>query len=97
MNAASWIALGGLMIASALTVWRAVRPGSLGDRAVAFDTIASLIQCALFVGSVLLADGVLVEVALALGLLGFLSSVTAGRFIERTEGDPVAPAGGGGG
>jgi multisubunit Na+/H+ antiporter MnhF subunit len=47
--------------------------------------VASLIQSGLFVGAVLLGDGVLVEIALLLGLLGFLTSVTVARFIERTD------------
>lgn len=83
MNAASWVALGMLVLAAALVVWRAVRPSSLGDRAVAFDTLTAVIQCGLFVGAVLMGDGILVDLAVVLGLLGFLSSVTVGRFLER--------------
>jgi multicomponent Na+:H+ antiporter subunit F len=86
VTAASWIALAMLIAAAAATVWRAVRPGTIGDRAVALDMIASVIQCGLFVGAVLAADGILVDVALVLGLLGFLSSVTVARFVERTSG-----------
>lgn len=86
MITASWVAMAMLVVAAGLTVWRAVRPGSLGDRAVALDTIASVMQCGILVGTVLMGDGLLVELALVLGLLGFLSSVTASRFIERTDG-----------
>ncbi|MFN6118871.1 MAG: monovalent cation/H+ antiporter complex subunit F [Actinomycetes bacterium] len=87
MTATAWIALGMLIVASAITVWRTVRPASsVGDRAVAFDMLASLIQCSLFVGAVSVGDGLLVDLALVLGLLGFLSSVTVARFVERTGG-----------
>ena len=86
MNVSSWIAMVLLFAATALTVWRTVRPGSsLGDRAVGFDMIVSLFQCGLFIGAVLMGDGILVDVALVLGLLGFLSSVTVARFVERTS------------
>jgi multicomponent Na+:H+ antiporter subunit F len=86
MTVSSQVALGLLIAATVLTVARAVRPSSaIGDRAVAFDMVASLIQSGLFVGAVLLGDGVLVEIALLLGLLGFLTSVTVARFIERTD------------
>ncbi len=87
MNVTSWIALGLLIAAAALTVWRTVKPGSsVGDRAVGFDMLTALIQCSLFVGAVIMADGLLVDVALVLGLLGFLTSVTVARFVERTSG-----------
>jgi multicomponent Na+:H+ antiporter subunit F len=86
MTVASQVALALLFAATVLTVARAVRPSSgIGDRAVAFDMIASLIQSGLFMGAALLGDGVLVELALLLGLLGFLTSVTVARFIERTD------------
>lgn len=91
MNGASWVALVMLVVAAGLTVWRAVRPGTLGDRAVALDMIAAVIQCGLMVATVLTGDGILVDVALALGLLGFLSSVTVSRFIERRDGAADGP------
>jgi multisubunit Na+/H+ antiporter MnhF subunit len=82
---ASWVALAMLVMAAALAAWRAIRPGALADRAVALDTIASVIQCGLFTGAVISGDGILLDLALVLGLLGFLSSVTVARFVERTE------------
>ncbi|MCB0999125.1 MAG: hypothetical protein KDB40_07510 [Acidimicrobiales bacterium] len=78
-----WAALVMLFAAVAVTIARAVRPGTVSDRAVAMDVVASVIQCGLFVGAALAGDGVLVDVALTLGLLGFLSSVTVARFVER--------------
>ncbi len=87
MSTTSWIAMGMLVVAAVLTVWRTVRPGSsVGDRAVGFDMLTALIQCSLFVGAVIMADGLLVDLALVLGLLGFLTSVTVARFVERTGG-----------
>ncbi len=84
MIAGSWIAIVLLVLAAAIGTWRAVRRSSLGDRAVALDTIASIIQCGLFAGAVITGDGILIDLALVLGLLGFLTSVTVARFLERT-------------
>jgi multicomponent Na+:H+ antiporter subunit F len=83
MSGAGWAAIILLVGAAAVSVWRAVRQGHVADRAVALDVIASIIQCGLFVGAALAGDGILVDVALVLGLLGFLSSVTVARFVER--------------
>jgi len=86
MTFSSQVALGLLIAATVLTVVRAVRPSSsIGDRAVAFDMMTAVIQCGLFVGAVVIGDGILIDVALVLGLLGFLTSVTVARFLERTN------------
>ena len=84
MIAGSWVALVLLVLAAALSTWRAVRRGALGDRAVALDMLTSIIQCGLFVGAVIAGDGILIDLAPVLGLLGFLTSVTVARFLERT-------------
>jgi multicomponent Na+:H+ antiporter subunit F len=83
MIAALQVCLGLLLVAAALTVWRAVRRGTVGDRAVAFETMASVITCGLLIGAAISGDGLLLDLALVLGLLGFLTSVTVARFIER--------------
>jgi multicomponent Na+:H+ antiporter subunit F len=82
----SWpfqIAIGVVLVAALVLVVSIVRPSSLGDRAVAFDTLASLIVCGLLVGAAGTGDGLLLVIALVFGLLGFLGSVTVARFIER--------------
>lgn len=83
MNVAGWIAIGIMVLAAVLITVRAVRPGRLGDRAVALDAITAIITSTLVVAAGLDDDGLLLEVALVLGLLGFLASVTVARFIER--------------
>lgn len=75
--------IGGLLVAAAITTWRALAPSGLGDRAVAFDVLASVITCGLLVWAAATGDGLFLELALVLGLLGFLTSVTVSRFIER--------------
>jgi multicomponent Na+:H+ antiporter subunit F len=77
------IALGILAVSALVTVARAVRHGSLGDRAIAFDMLTAVIACGLFVGAALSGEGLLLDLAVVIGLLGFLAAVTVARFIER--------------
>ena len=82
----SWgigVAFAIVLLAALVLVVSIVRPSSLGDRAVAFDTLASIITCGLLIGAAGTGDGLLLEVALIFGLLGFFGSVTVARFIER--------------
>jgi multisubunit Na+/H+ antiporter MnhF subunit len=83
MNTWLLVALGGLLVAAAVASWRALLPSGLGDRAVALDVLASVITCGLLVSAAATGDGLFLELALVLGLLGFLASVTVARFIER--------------
>ena len=88
MNVVAAACLGLLVIAGALGVARIVRRSTLGDRAVAFDMLTSVLACALLVSAGYLQDGLLLDLAIVLGLLGFIASVTIARFIElrnRTE------------
>jgi len=88
VNVVAAACLGLLVIAGALGVARIVRRSTLGDRAVAFDMLTSVLTCALLVSAGYLQDGLLLDLAIVLGLLGFIASVTIARFIElrnRTE------------
>lgn len=81
------VILGVLAVAALLVVVRIVRPGSLGDRAVALDTLTAVITCGLLVAAARDGDGLQLDLAVVLGLLGFLTSVTVARFIEARHGD----------
>ena len=88
MNVVADACLGLLVIAGALGVARIVRRSTLGDRAIAFDMLTSVLTCALLVSAGYLKDGLLLDLAIILGLLGFIASITIARFIElrnRTE------------
>ena len=75
-----------LLVAGCIIIGRILRPGTLTDRAVAFDSLASVIICGLLVDAARSNDGVHLDIALVLGLLGFLTSVTVARFIEMRKG-----------
>lgn len=87
MNWYGNVALAVLVLAAAVTVVRIVRPSSLGDRAVAFDLLSSVMTCALLVWAAGADDGLPLDLAVVLGLLGFIASVTVARFIESREGE----------
>jgi len=82
MSTASVAALVLLGVAASLGVWRVLRPGTLGDRAMAFDLLASIVTCAVLVAAAGSGDGILLDLAVMLGLIGFLTSVTVARYIE---------------
>jgi multicomponent Na+:H+ antiporter subunit F len=83
MNISLTIALVLLLVAAALTSSRAIRRGTIGDRAVAIDALTAIITCGLLVATALTEDAWFLDLALVLGLLAFLTSVTVARFIER--------------
>jgi multicomponent Na+:H+ antiporter subunit F len=83
MNISLIIALGILLAAAALTTSRAIRRGTIGDRAVAMDALTAIITCGLLVAAALTEDSWFLDLALVLGLLAFLTSVAVARFIER--------------
>ena len=83
MNISLTIALVVLLIAATLTSSRAIRRGTIGDRAVAMDALTAIITCGLLVATALTGDAWFLDLALVLGLLAFLTSVTVARFIER--------------
>jgi len=88
MTLGTYVALGILGVAAVVGLLRIVRKSTLGDRAVAFDMITSIITCGLLVGAALLDDALYLDAAVVLGLLGFVATVTIARFIEsRREGD----------
>ena len=87
MTSAATSALVLLAIAAVIVVARVVRRSTLGDRAVALDTLSAVITCALLIGASRADDGLMLDLAVVLGLMGFLTSVTVARFIESRKDD----------
>lgn len=84
MNAILTAMLMCMVLAGALvTVWIA-RAKTLASRAVAFDVLAATITCGLLVAAAITTEGLFLDLAMVLGLLGFMTAVTVARFIERT-------------
>ena len=87
MNAAEVFAIVLLVAAAVIGIARVVRRSSLGDRAVALDALTAVITCTLLVGASRADDGLMLDLAILLGLMGFLASVTVARFIESRKDD----------
>ena len=83
MNVVTAIVLGMLTVAAALCFARAIRQGTVIDRAIALDGVVSAIICGVAVASVRYGSGVLADIALVGGLLGFLTLSTVARYVAR--------------
>lgn len=83
MTAVAWIAGAMLVAAVLLAVLRALRPGSLADRAVALDLAVVVALNGLALRAATTGDDAAVDLLLVFGLVGFITVVTVARFIER--------------
>lgn len=73
-----------VMIAIALGFYRIARGPSLSDRVVALDmmTVTIVAFCGLY--AILTGYGAFLDVAIVVGLVGFLATVALARFAERS-------------
>jgi multicomponent Na+:H+ antiporter subunit F len=78
-----WVSMPALAVSALCATIRLLRGPSLADRAVALDLLGAI--CIGFVAAFALAanEPMLVDVALAVGLIGFLGTVVFARYIER--------------
>ncbi len=83
MNLAADIAMTLLAGAGLLCVVRLLRPCSLADRIVALDSLLIVIVSGIAVQAARTRDGTYLDVLVVAALLGFVSTVTVARFIER--------------
>jgi multicomponent Na+:H+ antiporter subunit F len=83
VNVVTSIALGLLTLAAAICFARAVRPGTIIDRAVALDGVVSAIISGIAITAVRTGSAVLIDIALVGGLLGFLTLSTIARYVGR--------------
>jgi Multisubunit Na+/H+ antiporter, MnhF subunit len=77
-----------------LTVWRVVRGPTLPDRVIALDMLVGIVMG--FIALVAIRTGftLYIDIAISLGLVGFLATVAFARFIlsrKRREGEDGAP------
>lgn len=99
LNWATLIAMGLLLAALALTLLRLVRGPALPDRILALDVMTTLALCFIAVFTIKTGFALYLDIAISLGLVGFLATVAFARYVlargqaERsaTEAPPVAP------
>ena len=76
--------LGILILAGALALARVVRPGtSVAERIVALDLLLLIVVMGIGVFSIGRNTGAYLDVLVVVSLLGFVSTITVARFIER--------------
>lgn len=85
MTIVAYVSLALLALAAMLGVASIAKRADLGDRAVAFDMLTSVITCGLLVGAGVWGEVLNLDLAVVLGLLGFIASVTIARFIESSS------------
>lgn len=83
MNVVTGIAIGMLALAVAINFARAIRRGTVIDRAIALDGVVAAIICGLGISAVRQGDGGMIDIALVGGLLGFLTLATVARYVGR--------------
>lgn len=74
---------GGLSVAALLVMFRLVRGPSVPDRIVALDVLVQIVVAGIAVAAAVTRDGTYLAVLVAVALLGFVGTVTVGRFVER--------------
>jgi multicomponent Na+:H+ antiporter subunit F len=83
LDLAGDIALGVILLSLALTILRLVRGPAAADRALALDLLTSLGIGFIAIVAIATKHSAYLDVAIALGLVGFLSTVAFARMIER--------------
>lgn len=93
LDVAELIALGLLSAAFLLTVYRVVRGPTLPDRILGLDMLVAAAIGFIAVIGIRTGYTLYVDIAIALGLVGFLATVAFARFVlarGKTEGTPPA-------
>lgn len=83
MNIVGNIVVALLFLAAVVASARALRRGSLADRAVAMEALTPVLTCGLLVAVAVTGDSLFLDLTVVLGLLAFLTTVTVARYIER--------------
>ncbi len=81
------VALALVSIALFLAAVRLFRGPTLADRVVALELIAGLMVGAVAIISIVAEQGVLIDVAIAVTLVGFLGAVGFARYMEKGTGE----------
>lgn len=83
MSTVAVVALIGLSVAAVLALVRLALGPSVPDRVVALDNLLLVVVGGIAVGAAESGEGDFLGVLVAVSLLGFVGTVTVGRFVER--------------
>jgi multicomponent Na+:H+ antiporter subunit F len=90
ISAAATIALFLMCAAFFLTAWRVVKGPTLPDRIVALDMLVAIAIGFIAVIAIRTGFNLYIDIAIALGLVGFLATVAFARFVMRQGMEPEA-------
>jgi multicomponent Na+:H+ antiporter subunit F len=79
----TWVSATLLAAAALLILMRIVRGPTVLDRVVALDVLIAVVVSALALEAVVNRHGTTLPILITLSLLGFISSVTVARYVER--------------
>lgn len=83
LQAVMWIILPVMTFAMLLTFIRIVRGPSLPDRVVAIDKLSAVAVAVMVAYSVAVDDPVFLDIALVVGILGFLGTIGFAYYVDR--------------
>lgn len=90
VSAAALVALGILSLAFLLTVYRVVAGPTLPDRILALDMLVAVVIGFIAVIAIKTGFTLYIDIAISLGLVGFLATVAFARFVlAQADPDPV--------
>ena len=72
-----------MVVLALALIYRILKGPTAADRVAALDTLDLIISLALAVYSLYTGRGIYLDIALVVALLGFISTVFVGRYIER--------------
>jgi multisubunit Na+/H+ antiporter MnhF subunit len=81
LNLVLWVALVLHLCLIAACVWRVWRGDNAVDRLTSADVIGTLVLAVLILMAMLLRDGIFIELALSLAILGFVGTLALARYI----------------
>jgi multicomponent Na+:H+ antiporter subunit F len=91
LDYATTLALGILCLSFAVTVWRVVVGPTLPDRILALDMLVAVAIGFIAVIAIKTGFTLYVDIAIALGLVGFLATVAFARFVLQSGTQNSAP------
>lgn len=83
MSVVTDLAFAGLVVSGLLCFARLVRGTSLADRIVALDALLLVVVSGIAVNAARTGEGTYLDALVVAALLGFVSTLTVARFIER--------------
>ncbi len=76
-----WLALVVLCLSFLLTIWRVIKGPTLPDRVVALDMLTGIVIGFIALIAIRTGFSLYIDIAISLGLVGFLATVAFARFI----------------